>query len=109
MVLQKVNGLIILRMGKEKVDDYFLSFDNHFDTKQVIRPRTSHLLQKIYTHTGEKYVWCTFSHDQIDYDFANQKVLLEFIKIILFYLKNGVTILRFDAIAFFGKIFILIA
>ena len=89
--------------GGGEGSDYFLSFDNYFDTKQVIRPRTSDLLQKVYTHTGEKYVWCTFSHDQIDYDFANQKVLLEFIKIILFYLENGVTILRFDAIAFLWK------
>ena len=89
--------------GEGEGSDYFLSFDNYFDTKQVIRPRTSDLLQKVYTHTGEKFVWCTFSHDQIDYDFANQKVLLEFIKIILFYLENGVTILRFDAIAFLWK------
>ena len=89
--------------GEGKGCDYFLSFTNHFDTKKIIRPRTSPLLQKIHTHTGEKYVWCTFSHDQIDYDFTNQEVLLEFIKIILFYLKNGVTILRFDAIAFLWK------
>ena len=89
--------------GEGKGCDYFLSFTNHFDTKKVIRPRTSPLLQKIHTHTGEKYVWCTFSHDQIDYDFSNQEVLIEFIKIILFYFENGVTILRFDAIAFLWK------
>ena len=37
--------------GEGKGCDYFLSFTNHFDTKKVIRPRTSPLLQKIHTHT----------------------------------------------------------
>lgn len=83
--------------------DYFktaLPSDNH---SQVVRPRTSSLLRETKTVDGEKHVWCTFSHDQVDFDFANPDVLLEFIKIIRRYLDEGVKIFRLDAVAFLWK------
>ena len=48
-------------------------------------------------------MWCTFSHDQIDLDFSNPAVLLEFLKIIKFYIKKNIKIFRLDAVAFLWK------
>ena len=83
--------------------DYFLSFDNTFDITEVVRPRTSPLLNTFDTHDGTRYLWCTFSKDQVDYNFNNPKVINEFVEIILYYLKMGITIFRFDAVAFLWK------
>ncbi len=57
------------------------------------------------TDDGERYVWCTFSEDQVDLNFANPQVLLEFAGgIIRQYLeRGGVMIFRMDAVAFLWK------
>ena len=89
--------------GKGKGSDYFLNFDEPFDTSKVVRPRTSDLLNRVETTDGIKYVWCTFSKDQVDYNFSNPVVLFEFIQIIIFYLTKGITVFRFDAVAFIWK------
>lgn len=52
---------------------------------------------------GTQYVWCTFSHEQVDLDFTNIEVLKEFVKIIRHYLDNGIRIFRLDAVAFLWK------
>lgn len=89
--------------GKEPGSDYFYTVDPDVDLSQVVRPRTSPLLREINTTQGIQHVWCTFSHTQVDLDFRNPHVLLEFIKIIRFYLDQGVRIFRLDAIAFIWK------
>lgn len=89
--------------GEGRGHDYFLSFDNTFDITEVVRPRTSPLLNTFDTHDGTRYLWCTFSKDQVDYNFNNPKVINEFVEIILYYLKMGITIFRFDAVAFLWK------
>ena len=89
--------------GKGKGSDYFLNFDEPFDTSKVVRPRTSDLLNPVKTTDGIKYVWCTFSKDQVDYNFSNPVVLFEFVQIIIFYLAKGITVFRFDAVAFIWK------
>ncbi len=73
------------------------------DYSAVTRPRTSPLLRSTSTVEGEKHVWCTFSHDQVDFDFTHPMVLLEFAKIIAFYLNNGAKLFRLDAVAFLWK------
>ena len=83
--------------------EYFISYDEPVDTSEVIRPRTNQLLQKFNTKNGVKHVWCTFSNDQIDYNFANPEILYEFIRIIIHHMNQGITVLRFDAIAFLWK------
>ena len=83
--------------------DYFIECQPDLDLSEVVRPRTSSLLRKTETLAGEKYVWCTFSHDQIDLNFKNPKVLLEFVKIIKLYLDHGVVLFRLDAVAFLWK------
>ena len=51
----------------------------------------------------ERYVWCTFSNDQVDYNFSKPEVLYEFVLIIIYYLTKGITVFRFDAVAFIWK------
>jgi len=82
---------------------FFHYFKKPFDTTSVTRPRSHELLQKYKTRSGDKFVWCTFSRDQIDLDFSNQDVLLTFLQIIKFYLDHGVSVLRLDAVAFLWK------
>lgn len=52
---------------------------------------------------GERYVWSTFSEDQMDLNFASPDLLLEMLDILLFYLDQGAKIIRLDAIGFLWK------
>ena len=91
---------------KKAVDpgkDYFITVAPDEDTRDVVRPRTTDLLRETETAAGTRYVWCTFSHDQVDLDFKNPAVLEEFVGIIRHYLDNGIRIFRLDAVAFLWK------
>ena len=83
--------------------DYFIEVDPDTAVSQVTRPRSSPLLVPISTRRGTRHVWATFSEDQIDLNFENPDVLLEFVGILLFYLQQGVRIIRLDAVAFLWK------
>ncbi len=83
--------------------NFFLDYEDKFDTSKIVRPRSHDLLQLFKTKKNEKYVWCTFSRDQVDLNFKNKDVLIEFLKIIKFYLDQGISILRLDAVAFLWK------
>jgi sucrose phosphorylase len=83
--------------------DYFFTASPDDDLSDVVRPRTNPLLQKVETAEGTKHVWCTFSFDQVDLDFRNPEVLVQFVRIIRLYLDKGVRIFRMDAIAFLWK------
>jgi sucrose phosphorylase len=85
--------------------DFFYTVDKYTDTSAVTRPRTNELLRETKTSLGTKHVWCTFSHDQVDFDFKNPEVLLAFVDIIRLYLDKGTRIFRLDAIAFLWKEF----
>jgi sucrose phosphorylase len=83
--------------------DYFITVDPEAQLTAVVRPRTSPLLRQTETSDGVKYVWCTFSHDQVDLNFGNIEVLKTFVRIIRKYLDMGVHIFRLDAVAFLWK------
>jgi sucrose phosphorylase len=83
--------------------DYFINVDPEADLSLVTRPRTNALLREVNTLGGVKHVWCTFSHDQIDLNFANPQVLVQMVSVIEFYLSMGVSIFRLDAVAFLWK------
>ncbi len=83
--------------------NYFIEVDPEADLSQVVRPRTSPLLTPVQTVYGKKYVWTTFSADQIDLNFANPDVLMEMLEILLFYIAQGARIIRLDAIAYLWK------
>jgi len=91
------------RQGQTPYDKFFFEAAPDDDLRDVVRPRTTPLLRKVDTSSGEKHVWCTFSHDQIDLDFRNPEVLLEFLRIIRLHVDNGVQIIRLDAVAFLWK------
>lgn len=83
--------------------DFFIDCPQDTDVSLVTRPRNSPLLVPVNTHRGTRYVWATFSEDQIDLDFTNPQVLLEFIDILLDYSSKGASLIRLDAIAFLWK------
>ena len=91
------------KQGIDPGKGYFFTKDSSFDVSRVVRPRTSDLTMPVVTSEGEQQVWCTFSHDQVDFDFSNPDVLLEFTRIIRLYLDRGVRIFRLDAVAFTWK------
>ena len=90
--------------GEGPGSDFFFTGDPADDLSIVTRPRVSPLLRETETKDGTKHVWCTFSHDQVDFDFRNPKVLLTFIDIIRLYIDKGAKIFRLDAVAFLWKI-----
>ncbi len=83
--------------------NYFIEVDPETDTSKVVRPRTSPLLTQVQTVHGERYIWTTFSSDQVDLDFSNPDVLLEMIDILLGYVAHGAAVIRLDAIAYLWK------
>lgn len=89
--------------GEKKYKDYFISFDKRVDTSSVFRPRIHPLLTSFNTKLGKQYVWTTFSADQVDLNFSNPEVLLEMVKVLLFYLSQGIDIIRLDAVGFVWK------
>ena len=89
--------------GEGVGSDFFYTAIPEDDLSNVVRPRTSPLLRETETANGMEHVWCTFSHDQVDFDFRNPKVLQAFVSIIRQYLDNGVRLFRLDAVAFLWK------
>ena len=83
--------------------NYFYVVDEDYDCSKVVRPRDHNLLSEIKFLNEKKFLWCTFSHDQIDLNFKNPEVLLEFINLILTLVSYGVKIFRLDAVAFIWK------
>ena len=83
--------------------DYFFEADPDADLSKVVRPRNSPLLTEVETSDGIRHVWCTFSADQVDLDFRNPRVLIEFVRIIRKYLNHGVTVFRMDAVPYLWK------
>lgn len=89
--------------GDKRYRDYFIWYDSPVEMPEVFRPRETPLFTKFDTAMGEKYVWTTFSADQIDVNYKNPEVLLRMIDILLFYLSQGAVILRLDAIGYVWK------
>jgi glycosidase len=89
--------------GEEPACNYFIEVDPKENLSMVTRPRSTPVLTKVRTHRGMKHVWATFSNDQIDLNYANPTVLLEFIDIILYYVRRGARMLRLDAVAYLWK------
>ncbi|MFQ3189006.1 MAG: sucrose phosphorylase [Paraglaciecola sp.] len=89
--------------GEGPGSDFFYTATLEDDLSKVVRPRTSDLLRLTETPRGEKQVWCTFSHDQVDFDFRNPAVLDTFVSIMRQYLDTGIRIFRLDAVAFLWK------
>lgn len=85
-------------------DNYFVTVPEGTDLSAVVRPRALPLLTAFQTPNGEKLVWTTFSEDQIDLNFDNPQLLLDVLRILLFYVEQGASLIRLDAIAFLWKV-----
>lgn len=85
-------GYFITFSTKESIDDDRL--------RLILRPRTTPLLTCFHTMHGPKYVWTTFSPDQVDLNYRNEKVLLRVVEILLYYVRRGADIIRLDAVTY---------
>lgn len=91
------------RKAEEPGRTYILSRSNKEGWDQVFRPRNSPLFSTIATVEGPKKIWTTFSPDQIDLNWRNPFLILEFLRLIIKYIDNGVKWIRLDAVGFIWK------
>jgi len=75
----------------------------NLDWSNVVRPRSSSLFSQINTEDGPKQVWTTFGPDQIDLNWHNPKITIEFLNLIINYLSYGIKWFRLDAVGFIWK------
>jgi glucosylglycerate phosphorylase len=86
--------------GEREYKDFFIPYDEDFDTSKVVRPRTSPLFHE---YEGGKTAWTTFSEDQVDVNFKYFSAFHEMTDILLEYAFKGGTSIRLDAIGFMWK------
>jgi sucrose phosphorylase len=91
--------------GDPQYRDFFIAYDSPDDLtpaqrSKIFRPRTSDILTRYETIDGPKYIWTTFSPDQIDFNFRNPRVLLAVLEALLFYVRRGADIIRLDAVTY---------
>ena len=90
--------------SKEGFREFAIEVDPKTDLSQVTRPRSLPLLSDFKKKDGSSvHVWTTFSADQIDFNFKSLDVLEKMIEVLLFYVQQGATILRLDAVAYLWK------
>jgi glycosidase len=90
--------------GREGFREFAIEVDPATDLSQVTRPRSLPLLSEYEKKDGSRvHLWTTFSADQIDFNFKSLDVLEKMIEMLLFYVQQGATILRLDAIAYLWK------
>ncbi len=82
---------------------YLLTAEPEDDLSSVVRPRTTPLLREVETPDGPRLLWCTFSYDQIDLNFAEPVMLLELLRTAACLVDAGVRWFRLDAIAYLWK------
>lgn len=89
---------------EEGFQDFFISVDPKRDLSKVVRPRALPLLTLFKDKNGcGKYIWTTFSEDQVDLNFASPEVFIAVLEVLLFYASRGAKFIRLDAIAFLWK------
>ncbi|BAL99026.1 MULTISPECIES: alpha-amylase family glycosyl hydrolase [Caldilinea] len=89
--------------GEAPYTEYFITVDPSVDLSSVVRPRTSPLLTPFATVDGVKYVWTTFSADQVDLNYRSPVLLYEILDLLLFYVEQGAQRIRLDAVGFLWK------
>lgn len=85
-------------------EDFFVTSDPAVDLSATVRPRTTPLLTRFESSAGHRWVWTTFSADQVDLDYRNPNVLLRIVDVLLEYTRRGATAIRLDAIGFLWKV-----
>ncbi len=92
--------------GNPDYADFFIRVDEK-DSRlaKVFRPRALPLVYKYPSPSSDQQisVWATFSEDQVDLNFANGKVFLAILDLLLFYVSKGARLIRLDAVGFLWK------
>ena len=84
--------------------DFFINLPPATDLSTVTRPRTSPLLTPFTMQNEEtRYLWTTFSADQVDLNFGNPNVLISIVGVLLHYLTQGADYIRLDAVGYLWK------
>jgi sucrose phosphorylase len=84
--------------------EFAIVMDPATDLFEVTRPRALPLLTEFAKADGERvHVWTTFGPDQIDFNYKSLEVLETMLEVLLFYVEQGASILRLDAIAYLWK------
>ena len=91
--------------GRPDAAEYFIAYESPEDLtadqrSKIFRPRTSDILSRFYTLNGPRYLWTTFSDDQIDLNYRNPEVLLAAAEALLLYVRMGADLLRLDAVTY---------
>ena len=95
--------------GRPGYEDFFVAFSTQrcrIDPdylRLILRPRTSDLLTPFRTINGTRYVWTTFSPDQVDLNFRNPRVLMRVVEILLYYVRRGADLVRLDAVTYIWR------
>ena len=89
--------------GNPEFAEFFVALDPSVDTSAVLRTRNLPLLHEYQTQKGPKWLWTTFSSDQLDLNYRNPKVLIEVLDVMLFYIKQGASMIRLDAVPYLWK------
>lgn len=81
----------------------FVTVEGNPDLSAVVRPRALPLLTGFQTAAGIRQVWTTFSADQADVNFADPRMFVRVLDVLLNYVSRGARFIRLDAIAFLWK------
>jgi len=85
-------------------EGFFLDIDPTTDLSDVVRPRATPLLSEFTDNKGKIHnIWTTFSRDQVDLNYSNYNVLVAVLDALFYYVEQGATLIRMDAIAFIWK------
>jgi len=90
--------------GRPGFEDLAIEVAPGTDLSAVTRPRSLPLLTEFRKDSGETvHLWTTFSADQVDLNFASLEVLAKMVEVLLFYVEQGASYIRLDAIAYLWK------
>jgi sucrose phosphorylase len=94
--------------GNPQYKDFAISFRSPDELtpeeRSVLRrPRTNDVLSRFQSIDGPRWVWTTFSPDQIDLNYHNPEVLLSAVETLLFYVRAGADLIRLDAVTYLWK------
>ena len=94
--------------GDPEFQDYFIAFSTRDaidpdHLRLILRPRASDLLSRFETIRGPRFVWTTFSKDQVDLDYRNPRVLVAIVAVLLLYVRRGADVIRLDAVTYIWR------
>ena len=94
--------------GDPEFQEFFIAFSTRDaidpdHLRLILRPRATDLLSRFDTIGGARFVWTTFSRDQVDLDYHNPRVLVAIVAVLLLYVRRGADVLRLDAVTYIWR------